>query len=159
MAAVWKTNYPYQEFKADWLKQKMSERYSAVGVLSMLGFLAFVTITIACLGLLGMVTYLIQIRNKEIGIRKVMGADVITIMTILSKGFLKLVLIAGAIGLPLGYIASFFFLNIFSNRVSIGVDIILLSLLGMLVLVLLTIGTQIYRVAVANPVKALRAEG
>ena len=158
MAAVWKTNNPYQEFKADWLKQKMSERYSAVGVLSMLGFLAFVTITIACLGLLGMVTYLIQTRNKEIGIRKVMGADVITIMTILSKGFLKLVLIAGAIGLPLGYIAGFFFLNIFSNRVSIGLDIILFSLLGMLVLVLLTIGTQIYRVAVANPVKALRSE-
>jgi putative ABC transport system permease protein len=158
MATVWKANYPYQEFKADWLKQKMSERYSAIGTLSMLGFLAFITITIACLGLLGMVTYLTQTRHKEIGIRKVMGADVITIMTILSKGFLKLVLIAGAIGLPLGYIASFFFLNIFSNRVSIGVDIILFSLLGMLVLVLLTIGTQIYRVAVANPVKALRAE-
>ncbi len=158
MAAVWKANYPYQEFKADWLKQKMSERYSAVGTLSMLGFLAFVTITIACLGLLGMVTYLTQTRYKEIGIRKVMGADVITILTILSKGFLKLVLIAGAIGLPLGYIAGFFFLNIFSNRVSIGLDIILFSLLGMLFLVLLTIGTQIYRVAVANPVKALRSE-
>ncbi len=158
IAGVWKSNYPYQEFKADWLKQKMSERYSAIGMVSMLGFLAFVTITIACLGLLGMVTYLTQTRNKEIGIRKIMGADVLTIMTILSKGFLKLVLIAGAIGLPLGYIAGFFFLNIFSNRVSIGIDIILFSLLGMLVLVLLTIGAQIYRVAAANPVKALRAE-
>ena len=158
IASVWKTNNPNQEFKADWLKQQMSERYSAIGTLSMLGFLAFITITIACLGLLGMVTYLTQTRHKEIGIRKVMGADVFSIMTILSKGFLKLVLIAGAFGLPLGYLAGFFFLNIFSNRVSIGLDIILFSLLGMLLLVLLTIGTQIYRVAVANPVKALRSE-
>ena len=158
MATVWKANYPYQEFKADWLKQKMNQRYSAVGMVSMLGFLAFVTIIIACLGLLGMVTYLTQTRYKEIGIRKVMGADVLTIMTILSKGFLKMIMIAGAIGLPLGYVAGFLFLNIFTNRVSVGVDLLIYSLIGMLVLVGITIGSQIYRVATANPVKALRSE-
>ena len=124
----------------------------------MLGFLAFVTITIACLGLLGMVTYLTQTRHKEIGIRKVMGADVLAIMTILSKGFLKLIMIAAAIGLPLGYVAGFLFLNIFPNRVSVGVDFLIYSLIGMLALVGITIGSQIYRVATANPVKALRAE-
>jgi putative ABC transport system permease protein len=150
--------YPLHDAQPQWLRAGMESRYSPVGVISMLGFLGFITITIACLGLLGMVTYITQTRYKEIGIRKVLGAGLPTIMMILSKGFLKLVLVAGAVGLPLGWICSFVFLNIFTNRVSIGIDILLITLAGMLLLVLLTISSQIYRVAVANPVNALRNE-
>lgn len=155
---AWKKIFPYQEFKGDWYLQSTSARYSAVSTMSMLGFLAFITISIACLGLLGMVTYVTQTRYKEIGVRKVMGAGVSTIMVILSKGFIKLVFIASAIGLPLGYLAGYFFLNIFSNRVTLGVDLLVYGFAGMLLLVLLTISWQIYKVAVANPVEALKNE-
>ncbi|WP_315815940.1 ABC transporter permease [Paraflavitalea speifideaquila] len=75
----------------------------------MLGFLTLITITIASLGLLGMVIYSTETRRKEIGIRKVMGASIAIIMTLLSRSFLKLLLIAGAIALPIGYLLGFFF--------------------------------------------------
>lgn len=161
MASVeqaWKKLFPYQEFKGGWYLKSANERYAATDTISILAFLAFITITIACLGLLGMVTYVTRTRHKEIGIRKVMGAGEGSLMLMLSKGFLKLVIIAAAIGLPLGYIAGYFFLNIFSNRVSLEIDILLFSVLGILVLVLITISSQIYRVAIANPVEALRSE-
>ncbi|MBC7848819.1 MAG: ABC transporter permease [Chitinophagaceae bacterium] len=156
--AAWKKVSPYQDFEGDWLKSELYERYNPVGLTSMLGFLGFVTITIACLGLLGMVTYITQTRYKEIGIRKVMGAEIKIIIALLSRNFLKLVLIAGAIGLPLGYITSFLFLNMFTNRVPVGLDILLISFIAMLLLTILIIGSQVYKVAIANPVEALRNE-
>jgi putative ABC transport system permease protein len=110
------------------------------------------------MGLLGMVTYNIQVRRKEIGIRKVMGAGVPVIISLLSRSFLKLVVIAGCIALPIGFILGYSFLNLFANRTSIGVFIPLGSLLGLLSIALLTMGSQVYRVAVANPVKSLRTE-
>jgi putative ABC transport system permease protein len=145
-------------FKSSWLKDDLYERQAAWGTVSMLGFLAFMSITIACLGLLGMVIYNTETRRKEIGIRKVMGASVATIVGLLSKSFLKLVLIAGAIAIPIGYCCAFFFLNIFANRVNIGIGTLLLSLLGMLLIVMITIGSQVFKAAVANPVKSLRTE-
>ncbi len=69
------------------------ERKSATGTVSMLGFLAFIAITIACLGLLGMVIYTTETKVKEVSIRKVMGASVKNILTLLSAGYMKLVLI------------------------------------------------------------------
>ncbi len=102
-----------------------------------------------------MVIYTTETRRKEIGIRKVMGASVTVIMALLSKGFLKLLLLAGCIALPIGYIVGFFFLNIFANRVTLGVDLLLISFAGMLLIAIMTIITQIYRVATANPVESL----
>ncbi|MDB5246099.1 MAG: hypothetical protein JWQ40_493 [Segetibacter sp.] len=155
---AWKTNYPRQAFKSSWLKQDQLERQGAWGTVSMLGFLAFMTITIACLGLLGMVIYNTETRRKEIGIRKVMGASVAAIISLLSKSFLKLVVIAGLIAMPIGYLLGFMFLQIFANHVSIGFGSLVFSFLGLLVLVLITISSQIFGVATANPVNSLRTE-
>lgn len=154
IAAIWKKNEPTQPFDYRWLKEE--DNGNAVGSVSMLDFLAFITAILACMGLLGMVTYNIQVRRKEIGIRKVMGASVSTIISLLSKGFLKLVLIAGCIALPVGYILGYLFLSLFANRVSIGIMIPLVSLAGLLGVALLTMGSQVYRVAIGNPVEALR---
>jgi putative ABC transport system permease protein len=156
--AAWKTAQSAMPFKSSWLRDDIYDRQSAWGTVSMLGFLAFMSITIACLGLLGMVIYNAETRRKEIGIRKVMGASVATIVGLLSKSFLKLVLIAGAIAIPIGYLCGFFFLNIFANRVSIGVGTLLVSLLGILLIVMITIGSQVFKAAIANPVKSLRTE-
>jgi putative ABC transport system permease protein len=156
--SAWKKQYPAQPFEGRWMDDEWTARYSAAGTVGMLGFLTFITITISVLGLLGMVIYTTETRRKEIGIRKVMGATVATIMTLLSRSFLKLLLIAGCIALPVGYLLGFFFLNIFANRISIGVDILVISFAGMLLIALMTIITQIYQVATANPVNSLRSE-
>lgn len=155
---VWKSNYPQQLFKSSWLKEDQYERQAAWGTVSMLGFLAFMTITIACLGLLGMVIYNTETRRKEIGIRKVMGASVAAIISLLSTSFIKLVVIAGLIAMPVGYICCFLFLHIFANHIHIGFDGLVFSFLGLLILVLITISSQIFRVAKANPVDSLRSE-
>ena len=125
---------------------------------SMLAFLSFMAITIACLGLLGIVIYNTETRRKEIGIRKVMGASVANVIMLLSNNFLKLVIIAGCIAIPISYLAAYFFLNIFANRISPGIGIMLSGFAGVLALAVATIGTQVYRVAAANPVKSLRTE-
>jgi putative ABC transport system permease protein len=158
VAAIWKKQYPNQPFEGRWLSEEWIGRHRALGTVGMLGFLTLITITIACLGLLGMVIYTTETRRKEIGIRKVMGASVAMIINLLTRNFLKLLFIAGAIALPVGYLLGFFFLNIFANRITIGIDILLISFSAMLLIALVTIGTQIYRVAIANPVNSLRSE-
>lgn len=156
--SAWKKQYPAQPFEGRWLNDEWATRYNATGTVGMLGFLTFITITISALGLLGMVIYTTETRRKEIGIRKVMGATVATIMNLLSRSFLKLLFIAGCIALPIGYLLGFFFLTIFANRITPGVDILLISFAGMLLIALMTIITQIYQVATANPVNSLRSE-
>jgi putative ABC transport system permease protein len=158
VSATWKKQYPNQPFEGKWLSEEWMSRNRATGTVGMLGFLTLITITIACLGLLGMVIYTTETRRKEIGIRKVMGASVSTIISLLTRNFLKLLFIAGAIALPVGYLLGFFFLNIFANRITIGIDILLISFSVMLLVAIITIGTQIYRVAIANPVNSLRSE-
>ena len=155
---LWNKTNPNKPFEASWLYDDLHERKSAWSTVSMLGFLAMITITLACLGLLGMVVYNTETRKKEIGIRKVIGASVSAIMTLLSKNFMQLVIIAGLIALPISYALSYFFLSMFANRISMGFGVLAFSLIGMLLLSLVTIGSQIYKVAVANPVHTLRTE-
>jgi putative ABC transport system permease protein len=155
---IWKKSNPHQPFEYSWLKDELYQKKSAWGTISMLGFLAIIAITLACLGLLGMVVYNTETRKKEIGIRKVMGASVAEIITLLSKNFLKLVMISGLIALPVSYVLCYMFLNIFANRINLGFGLLAFSFIGMLLLSLLTIGSQIYRVAISNPVNSIRAE-
>ena len=151
---VWSKYNPGETFSYDWLEPNNN----AWGTISILGFLAIIAITLACLGLLGMVTYNIERKRKEIGIRKIMGADTATIVTFLSKGFIRLVLIAGCIALPISYLLGYFFLNIFANRIELGFWTQLVSLAGLLLVALMTMGTQIYRAATANPAESIRTE-
>ncbi len=156
--AVWKNHYPGQPFAGSWMQDEWDGRHAATGTVGMLGFLTLITVTIASLGLLGMVIYTTETRRKEIGIRKVMGAGVGAVMALLSRNFVKLLLIAGSIALPIGFLLGHFFLNIFANRIQVGIDILLISFGAMLLIALMTIITQIYRVATANPVNSLRTE-
>jgi putative ABC transport system permease protein len=158
LEGIWKKHNPGESFTITWWKNDLFKGNSAIGTVSMLAFLAFMAITIACMGLLGIVMYNTETRRKEIGIRKVLGAGVTMVMLLLSKKFLKLVLIAGCIAIPVSYLAAYFFLNIFANRISPGIGIMLGGFAGILVLAMATIGAQVYKVAVANPVESLRAE-
>lgn len=143
--------------------QFLDENYNAlyaserrVGVLSR--YFAGLAIIISCLGLFGLAAFTAQRRQKEIGIRKVVGATVTNVVFMLSKDFLRLVLIAVFVAFPLAWWMTSQWLNGFAYRVTIGTDIFLLAGIATILITLLTISYQAIKAAVANPVKSLRNE-
>lgn len=124
----------------------------------MLSLFSAIAIFIACMGLLGLVAFSAQIRTKEIGIRKVLGASVGNITTLLSKDFLKLVFISIIIASPVAYYFMNKWLEDFAFRIEMSWWIFALSALIAVTIALLTISYQAIRAALSNPVKSLRTE-
>jgi putative ABC transport system permease protein len=119
---------------------------------------AFFAILIACLGLFGLITYAAEQRTKEIGIRKVLGATVANVTAMLSKDFIKLVLLAVVIATPIAWFAMNKWLQGFAYRTSISWWIFALAAFISLMIALATISFQAIKAALANPVKSLRSE-
>ena len=115
-------------------------------------------IFISCLGLLGLALYMAEQRKKEISIRKVLGANSANILILLNKDFIKLVLIANVIAFPLGYIIVTKWLSNYEFRISVSILPFALALLLSLVIAILTVSLQSFKVAKANPVDALKYE-
>jgi putative ABC transport system permease protein len=123
-----------------------------------LNIFAVLTILVACLGLFGLATYTAEQRTKEIGIRKVLGASVSQVTNMLSKEFLKLVLIACVIAFPLSWWAMHSWLQDFVYRIDISWWVFVLAAGVALLIALFTVSFQAIKAALANPVKSLRAE-
>jgi ABC-type antimicrobial peptide transport system permease subunit len=121
-------------------------------------YFAGMAIIISCLGLFGLAAFTAQKRQKEIGIRKVVGATVNNLILLLSKDFLKLVLIAVLVAFPLAWWAMDQWLNSFAYRTPVGILVFLVAGASILLITLLTICFQSVRAALANPVKSLRSE-
>jgi putative ABC transport system permease protein len=121
-------------------------------------FSAFLAIGIACLGLLGLITYTAEQRVKEIGIRKVLGASVLQITTLLSKDFLELVMIAFVIASPIAYYFMDKWLADFAYRITISWWIFAIAGLSAVLIALITVSWQSIKAALMNPVKSLRSE-
>jgi putative ABC transport system permease protein len=119
---------------------------------------ACIAIFIACLGLFGLSAFAISQRIKEIGVRKVLGANTGTIVTLLSKEFLKLVLIAAVIAFPVAWYAMHNWLQDFAYRVHIQWWVFVLAGFAALLIALATVSFQAIKAALANPVKSLRTE-
>jgi len=119
---------------------------------------AGLTIFISCLGLFGLAAYMAESRTKEIGIRKVLGASVTNITGLLSKDFVKLVIIAVLIASPAAYWISYKWLESFDYRITISVWIFVVAGLLAIVIALVTVSYQSIRAAVANPTESLRSE-
>ncbi len=115
-------------------------------------------ILLACLGLFGLSAFMIELRIKEIGVRKVLGASVLSIVQLISRKFVLQVLLSGAIALPLSWLLMSRWLNHFAFHISIGWSVGLLTLLIALLTALFTISFQAIKAAAANPVKSLRTE-
>ncbi len=141
-----------------WVADDLDSSNSQTATISLLGFLGFITLAIASLGLLGLVMYAVQVKGKEISIRKIIGATRVQLVQMLSKGFVKLLLVAGLIAVPVGWILSALFLRNFSNRTSFGWAHVTGCFLFLLAIGLLAILPQTYRAASANPAKKLRTE-
>ncbi|HLO37803.1 MAG TPA: FtsX-like permease family protein, partial [Lacibacter sp.] len=119
---------------------------------------SFLAILIACLGLFGLATYMAEQRTKEIGIRKVLGASVSGIVQMLSKDFVKLVLIACVFAIPLAWWGTSEWLQNFAYRVSIGWWVFAAAAVIALIIAVLTVSSQAVKAALSNPVKSLRTE-
>jgi putative ABC transport system permease protein len=119
---------------------------------------ALLAIGIACLGLFGLAAFTAERRTKEIGVRKVLGATVTNVVTLLSKDFVKLVLLANLIAWPLAWYAMNKWLQSFAFRVEMEWWVFALAGGLALLIALLTVSTQAIKAALANPVEALRYE-
>jgi putative ABC transport system permease protein len=119
---------------------------------------SFLAIFIACLGLLGLTSYAIIQRTREIGVRKILGATVSNIVFLLSKQFVGLILVANIIAWPLAYLAMKQWLQNFAYRIGIGLWVFVLASVLVFVIALATISFQAVKAALANPVDSLRYE-
>jgi putative ABC transport system permease protein len=123
-----------------------------------MGVLTGMVLSIACLGLLGMVTYTSETRTKEVGIRKVMGASVSQVVMLLSKDFMWLLAIAALLAFPAGIICGVAFLNNFAYHINLGTGTVVTAFLFLFLIGGFTIGWQAFRAASGNPVVTLRTE-
>ena len=155
---AWKALNPTEPFTYEWTDETLYNHHLHLDDLSVLGLLVGMALSIACMGLLGMVTYTTATRTKEVGIRKVMGATVGQLVALLSRDFVKLLLVAGLIALPLGYAVGRLFLHEFAHHITIGIGILGGCFAAMLLAGSLTIGWRTYRAAQSNPVNSLRAD-
>jgi len=122
------------------------------------GYVAFLAITISCLGLLGLVVLNIQVRWKEIGIRKVVGAGMKDIMILFSKTYIRLLLIATLIALPIAYILNVSWLEAFAYRINVSPGILLMGVLIMFVLAIVFVIFQLLIAARSNIIVAIKQE-
>lgn len=156
---TWKQFLPELPYQYTFLDENFERLYAAEQRQKTI-FTAFacIAIFIACLGLFGLSAFAISQRVKEIGIRKVLGASVNTIVTLLSKDFLKLVGLAAIIAFPIAWYAMNSWLQDFAYRISIPWWSFILAGLAAAFIALLTISFQAIKAALSNPVKSLRTE-
>lgn len=157
--AVWKRFPSERPLDYAFLDETYAKLYESEGRFQNV-FVSMVVlgIVIACLGLLGLATFAAQQRVKEIGIRKVLGASVGSIVRLLSNDFLKLVLVAFAVALPIGWWATHKWLQDFAYRINVQWWVFPLAGLLAILIAFLTISFQAIKAAVANPVASLRSE-
>ncbi len=157
--AVWRKIDPVHPLKFSFYSDELANQSQGIfDVVSILGFIAALAVTIACLGMLGMATYTTERRRKEVGIRKVLGAGDWRNVILLSREFLVVLGVSVAIAAPLSYILNEMWLRMFPNRVEFGWGTVGLGVLIVLVLGLVTIGSQTVRASRRNPVESLRTE-
>ena len=123
-----------------------------------IGLLSSLAIFIACLGLFGLAAFTAEQRIKEIGVRKVLGANVMAIVGMLSNDFLKLVLVAIVIAVPISWYAMDQWLNSFAYRIVISWWVFIVAGFSAVLIALITVSFQSIKAAIANPVDSLRSE-
>jgi putative ABC transport system permease protein len=157
--STWKTLFPDQPFEYQFLDDHFKELYKTdAQITQMVGILASLAIFISCLGLFGLASYSAERRIKEIGVRKVLGASLSSIVSLLSRHFLRLVLIANAIAWPLAWYAVNKWMDGYAYRLPMSWWIFLVSGFIALVIALVTVSLLAMKAAMANPVTSLRSE-
>lgn len=155
----WKELIADTPFEYSFLDDNIQKQYSEDRkVAAIITSFTIIAMIISCLGLYGLSSYMAERRIKEIGIRKVMGASVVQIVNLMSREFLKLILIAFAIAVPLAWYAMNQWLADFAYRIEIDVMVFFVAGLGAIVIALITVGFESVKAAVGNPIHSLRSE-
>ncbi len=155
----WKKFNPNEPFEYSFLDQDFQRNYeSEIRIASIVNYFTIIAILISCLGLFGLATFSAEQRIKEIGVRKVLGASVANIVTLLSKDFLKLVMVSIIIASPIAWFVMNKWLQDFAYRININWVVFAITTLVALFIAIATISFQAIRAAIANPVKSLRTE-
>ena len=156
---AWKEIYPDEPFNYFFLDDYVNQQYQAdQQFYALFNFFSGLAIFIACLGLFGLSSYTALQRTKEIGVRKVLGASVSSIVRLLSKDFIQLVLVASFLALPVAYWALQQWLADYAFRITIRWWLLALPVVLVLLITLFTVSFQTVRAALANPVDSLRNE-
>ncbi|MEO5892099.1 MAG: ABC transporter permease [Ferruginibacter sp.] len=158
-STIFKKYNPQYPFEYKFIDEEYARKFEdekRIGTLA--GVFAGLTIFISCLGLFGLATYMAENRVKEIGVRKVLGASVAGITALLSKDFLKLVLISFGLATPLAWWLMHSWLKDYPYRVEIHWWVFALAAIVSVLIAVLTVSYQAIKAAIANPVKSLRAE-
>lgn len=154
-----KALYPDNEFKPEFFDATVAAFYKKEqNIARLLNWSAALCIFISCLGLLGLVIYTTNTRTKEIGVRKVLGASVTQLVTLLSKDLVSLVMIAFVIASPLAWLAMNNWLQDFAFRTQISWWVFVVCGFGMLLLAVIVLGIRTVKAALTTPVKSLRTE-
>lgn len=159
MEQVFKQYNPQYPFEYKFVDEEYATKFEdekRIGTLA--GLFAGLTIFISCLGLFGLATYMAENRIKEIGVRKVLGASVANITMLLSKDFLKLVIISYIIASPIAWWAMSKWLQAYTYRINIEWWVFAMAGLVSIVIAISTVSYQAIKAAIANPVKNLRTE-
>jgi len=155
----WKKVDPYNEFEGEFLDAEIRDYYSYFeDILYTVGFASVLAIIIACLGLLGMATYSTQTRIKEIGVRKVFGAENSNIIMMISKSYIYMFIVAAIIAGPLAYLINNMWLQYISNHAPFGFGTIFIGIFIIISFGMITIASQTLKAARLNPAQSLRYE-
>lgn len=158
IAKAWAGINPGLKVEIRDFKDEMGEMYDIIfgTLLKVLGFISALAITISCLGLLGMATYTIETRKKEIAVRKILGSSNRSLVYILSKGYLTILVVAMMISVPLAYFMNTLWLEMFAVHVNFDFLTVSIGVLILTVFGLFTIGSQTFQAAFVNPVENLK---
>jgi hypothetical protein len=159
MESAWNKFAPLFPFQYSFLDARFDRLYrSEQKTGRVFGYFTFLAIFISCLGLFGLAAQISEQRTKEIGIRKVMGASVAGITLLLTRDFIKWIIVANVVAWPTAYLAMNKWLQNYAYRTSIGIDIFILAAAMALFIAFVTVSFQTIRAAVADPVESLRYE-
>lgn len=155
----WKEIFPDQPFVYTYLSERFNRQFEADDKRGLVfSIFTILAILIACLGLFGLASYMVEQRTKEIGIRKVFGANENTILGLISRDFLILVSIGIVIAVPVAYYFMSKWLENYVYRTKIGIPLLLIAALLTIIITFLTISYKAYQASIMNPAKALKAE-
>ncbi|MBN7813688.1 ABC transporter permease [Algoriphagus sp. H41] len=156
---TFEAQYPEQIFAGQFVDETIAEFYESEQKLALVyKIFAGLAILISCIGLYGLVSFMIGQKVKEIGIRKVLGASIPQIAFMLSREFLVMVLLAFGLAIPLAYFMMKEWLATFAYQTRISIGLFVLVMLASLLITLLTVGSKAVRAALANPVDSLKDE-
>jgi putative ABC transport system permease protein len=156
---VWTNTFPDQVYEYHFLDENIAEFYKQESILlKLVNTFASIAIVIGCLGLYGLVSFMVETKTKEVGIRKVLGANVGSILALFGKEFAKLIFLAFFVAVPVAWWLMSKWLQDYPYRISLGVGIFVSGIFITLILAAFTVGYRSFKAAIANPVDSLRAE-